>query len=580
MSFEGPISADETFPKRSPGIVSAFAGSSLASLTVISLVAVTLMLPELLIGVTVTDSYRFSVIWPQQFGELLSHGHLYPRWLPRSWDGFGSPVFYFYPPLFFWVAGAFGALTSGSLPIERVVPLGSLTMMIVSGVAMRAWLRTHVGNGRALAGAAAYMAAPYHLYDIYARGALAEASAYASVPVVMLALARLGAGRSRYLPVLALGYAALLFSHLPSALLVTLFLVPPCALLVAHGSDRPARFITLALIGGVTGLAVAAAYLLPAVTLLPFASPGDLSQSFYQPEHWFFWRLPGGPMGARMMFIVPVTVAAFLAAAGVAAKSWRQHDDAKFWAGLTAILTILIAGLIPPLWSLPGLHLVQFPWRALLLVEFASITMLAIGMPAIRSLFALGAVTLLAFSYVVLGLMISHTISRTWTGGREASSDIELQYLDAPEYLPVGSGVVQGEGPDHLRITLPRMPLALASNPLAKLRASAASDGALAVWVDTPRSTEIRLRRFYFPHWSLRDGHERQVAFGPDPRDKVVTFVAPAGRSIFRLEPGTAPGERLAEAISLFGLLAVFAFFSISAVPRLRNDGCRPLAAG
>src|SRR3954452_12453815 len=124
---------------------------------------------------------------------------------------------------------------------------------------MRAWLRVHADR-RAIAGAVAYMVAPFHLYHLYGSGALAEASAYASVPLVLLALARLGEGRTRVLPVLAISYAALLFSPLPTTLLVPLFLVALYVALVAAGAERPIRFLTLALAGGLLGIALAAVF--------------------------------------------------------------------------------------------------------------------------------------------------------------------------------------------------------------------------------------------------------------------------------------------------------------------------------
>jgi len=42
---------------------------------VVSLVAVLAMAPELTIGLTVTDSYRFNLLWPDQFGDAFRAGH-------------------------------------------------------------------------------------------------------------------------------------------------------------------------------------------------------------------------------------------------------------------------------------------------------------------------------------------------------------------------------------------------------------------------------------------------------------------------------------------------------------------------
>src|SRR5207302_65715 len=320
-----------------------------------------------------------------------------------------------------------------------------LLVLAASGLTMHAWLRAHVAPLRALLGAFAYMVAPYHLYDIYTRGALAEAAAYASVPLVALALTRLRAGRAQALPLLAIGYGALLLTHLPSALLVTVFLIAPYVVFEAVDAERRVRFIGLALAGGLLGIGLAAIYLVPALGLLPYASADALSASFYRPENWFFWHVNAGPFGGRMMLIIPVSAAALLlaGAAGVARRR-NASREALFWVALAVVLVILIAGVVPPIWKLPGLALVQFPWRALVLVEFSVVTALAITGPPLRKPLVLAGAASLAVAYSVLGMLMAHVIGRTWNEQASAATAIRRDYADAPEYLPAGTSIVQG----------------------------------------------------------------------------------------------------------------------------------------
>jgi len=526
---------------------------------IILLVAVLAMAPEQAIGLTATDNFRLNVIWPQQFVELFRSGHWYPRWLPHSWDGLGSPVFYFYPPLFFWVTSLIDAATLGTLPPERLVSFASLVLLLASGLSMRAWLSVHAGDRRAIAGAIAYIVAPFHLYHLYGSGALAEASAYASVPLVLLALARLGDGRTRFLPVLAISYAALLFSHLPTTLLVTLFLVAPYVALIAAGAERPIRFLTLALAGGLIGIALAAVFVIPALALLHYVSPSALNGSFYRPENWFFWHLRAGMMAARMLFIVPISIAAFLFAAGAigAARSRPSRREPLFWSALTLFLVLLIAGAVPIVWELPGLRLVQFPWRALLLCEFTTVTLIVIGAPPVRNAFVLAGIAALVFGYVALGLIAAHTIGRTSSGQQMAAAEIRADYWDAPEYLPAGTRIDQGAGPDDIQVVLPRRPPASASDPRSRVDVSQIPDGGMIVVVTSATPTQVSLRRFYFPHWQLLDSAGHPVAILANPRDRVVSFRAPAGRSTFRLVPGIAPYEMLGRIISIIALIVL-----------------------
>ena len=123
---------------------------------------------------------------------------------------------------------------------------------------MRAWLARETGTRTApLVGAIVYMAAPYHLLDLYVRGAFAEFAGYAVLPLLMLAIRRL-ADRPRAAPVLlAVAYAALLLTHLPTALLISVAVIPPYVLFRAWrmGERRLAAiFLLRAAAGGVLGI--------------------------------------------------------------------------------------------------------------------------------------------------------------------------------------------------------------------------------------------------------------------------------------------------------------------------------------
>src|SRR5438270_272462 len=65
------------------------------------LAAMLLSVPAALGPVRLNDSFWIDLVWLEQFARELGHGVIYPRWLPLSHDGLGSPVFYYYPPFAF-----------------------------------------------------------------------------------------------------------------------------------------------------------------------------------------------------------------------------------------------------------------------------------------------------------------------------------------------------------------------------------------------------------------------------------------------------------------------------------------------
>jgi uncharacterized membrane protein len=317
--------------------------------------AALLVLPAILSPTMLRDSFWIDWVWSDQFTAELARGHLYPRWLPMANGGAGSPTFYFYPPLAFYVSGLLGL---AGLPTYAAVIACFAAALILSGYTMLAWLE---GTRHPLLGALFFMAAPYHLLDFYGRGAQAEFLAIAFIPLLMLGFRKVREGRPA---LLALAYAALILAHLPLALLTSIFLIVPyCA------SRREVRPYVLPL---ALGIAIAAIYLVPALALNSYRHSELLSlDPQFRPSNWsLIFRQTGPVPGMRLVFsvilligLIPITV--------------------LFWAGQRKIpiyamfCGIVAAGLIPAIWNLPLLREVQFPFRMLPLIEFAIATGLA-----------------------------------------------------------------------------------------------------------------------------------------------------------------------------------------------------------
>lgn len=211
------------------------AAQSPLHVTAAAFAAATLMMfPALVAGHIINHSSILNVLWSEGFSRELLAGNLYPRWLPELSRGAGSPVFYFYGPLPFYLIAPFSLLADTRL----AVVLGCWLMLALSGLAFFALARAFVGPAAALLSALVYMAMPYHLLaDVWVRGALGEQAAFALIPLCLLCAVRLG-GRLRYAFGLAVCFSGLLLSHLPSALLFTPVLVGFCLWTAAKERSR------------------------------------------------------------------------------------------------------------------------------------------------------------------------------------------------------------------------------------------------------------------------------------------------------------------------------------------------------
>lgn len=387
----------------------------LAAAAAILVLACLLMVPALLRPPMIHDSFWIDWVWADQFTDQLRQGNPYPRWLPQSHGGLGSPAFYYYPPLAFYLTGLFGL---AGLSTYSSIVAAFFIGLLASGFLMHRWL-VETGARSPLLGALLFMALPYHMLDFYGRGALAEFVAIAFVPLVALGVKRAIAGRPL---LLAIGYAALILTHLPLALLTSLFLVVPYACWLCR--KTPWSLLRLAVPLAV-GLAVSAFYLLPALLLDRHRDAEQLwSLATLTTENWSLWRWNvAGPSpemrsavaAAMLGLVMPIVLLLF--------------SDQRRW-GLYALATCALgAGIVPGFWSLPLLEAVQYPFRLLPIAEFAVATGIArTSLP--RLLRAVVIVPALLPSAVFLA--VPHT-------AQDVPFDlVQSRYPDVPENLPPG----------------------------------------------------------------------------------------------------------------------------------------------
>jgi hypothetical protein len=482
----------------------------------IGILAALVTLPALLADPLTHDSFWIDWVWADQFTEQLRRGVIYPRWLPRSHDGLGSPAFYYYPPLAFYLTGTFGLL---GLPTYWSIIAAFGAASACSGVAMFHWLKGW--TSQPLAGSLFYVIAPYHVYDFYARGALAESCAIALIPLVALGLRRISDCRGPALA--AIAYAALIATHLPLALIASLFLILPYTLVLTWGYFKALpRYV--AALG--FGIGLSAVYLVPALALGPYRDAAQLWMwPKLQPVNWsiFYidWRT--ADFGVSLVFVVTAAIALSAAAVFVATRSR--------WAVYAGVYSVIAAGFLPMIWDLPLLRNVQFPFRLLPLAGFALATALAVGSKRRALTGAIWGLSILVSAANLKFLSLESPFSISFLAER---------HPDVPENLPKGARTTSWPS---------RWALDLASSH----RRPAIVEG------------NVVEPLFYFPAWRVRC-QGREVATWPDAETQLLSYRG--DRCRLRLAP-TWP-ELAGAALSAFALLALLALGTFS-----RNSSSR-----
>ena len=527
-----------------------------------------LLAPSLLVGTMISHSSPQNLTWAEQFADQFRAGILYPRWLPQSFDGLGSPTFYFYPPIAFWVDALLSVATFNVPSVSYRLSFSTLVLLWASGLAMHAWLRAEASSPRvALYGAIGYVAAPYHLLDHYYRGTFAELAAYIVLPLLALSIRRIAEG-ARLAPILlALAYAALPMVHLPTALLISLTALPLYVLYRGWRlgtAGRAVGFFVRCALAGTLGLGLASIYLVPALGLQSWIPVDTFWISYYRVDRWFLLAADRWPPPLDMMLAIAWAAAAYaIAAIGVllvlaraaVPEGWRS--EAAFWACLSILCLLLTAGIPPWFWQIPFVSKVQFPWRLMVVVEFAAITALCLMPWPVRFRLAR-----YVFIVAVLAVIPSAVVLTSGVSKRVGASVVQREVpADLKQFEPAGFPQDPKGGYADLGLEpLHGVPAIVCTPEPRTCHASPTTFDELQIDVDADTPVEVVLRRFYYPLWRL-DPFLPVVATDPL---QLVTFTAPPGRHIFRLQRIAPSAERIGWAISGLSFVLLLAWAAMA----------------
>lgn len=355
-----------------------------------------------------------TIHWPRMlaFDEALRSGVWLPRWLGSMNDGYGAATTLFYAPLLYYALSAAHALT-GDWPkaVEVVVAFAALG----SGVSLYAAARALVSRGASASAAIFYVLAPYHLIDLYHRGALAELLAFVWMPLVILAYTRATRRFSaQAIAGGALALALLVVTHPPTAYLFTLaFLI---FVTFYAGRTKSWQCLASGLAMVALGAAVAAFYAMPAVIEKPLVSQ-SVTDLFHR-HVGFINELLVGNRFEQLIAAIAVTMALQMVALS---WPWRRQppvaDDIvtqqhfAAWKLVGALALVLLLPVVRPLVGvLPGMAAVAFVWRALAIALLAAAMLVAIAIDRLlvsRLKVWASMVTLLIVGNIVFGVVAS-----------------------------------------------------------------------------------------------------------------------------------------------------------------------------
>ncbi|CAN5615116.1 hypothetical protein BH10PSE14_BH10PSE14_31510 [soil metagenome] len=547
-----------------------------------ALTSFVLVLPALIMGDAINGDIPVHVRWQAQFAELVWSGTPYPRWLPDMNQGFGSPAFFFYPPLIQWLGALFQPLLPGSGHAASRLVLAVWVISAAGGVGCWRWLcALRLAPHSAIFGGLVFLLMPYRCFvDVYQRGALAELAGMCVMPWLLCFATGMKAGRPGAWGGYALATGVMFYSHLPAALMGILFATGYVLVLAGR---RNGRFVLRAAAATVVGIMIGALCIATALGLLHLIT--DTTAMWgprNQPMNWLLfssvrWDDTMHAMTLAMI-VMALVVGTLLAVPALGTQDPQARRVVLFL--VLAILVVIFLNTAPsrPFWALQTpLSRIQFPFRLLSIHVVALSGLAAIAhhrfasaagrRAALRArLLWLGVPGLLLLDASLLAIQnYRNRDERPPTNQQMIASNV-----DSSEYVPGQMAAVSarfGAASSY----------ALSGSATSRPLVWNAREIALAVDAATP--SRLALRQFAFTGWQCRvDGGPWQgAATIPYPLN-VAACAVPAGRHLLEARMPATWIERAGGLLTLGGL--ILALTSLAGAWRSsrtsRKDAARP----
>ena len=521
-------------------------------------------------GNDLTQHFQFA----SEVYNSVSSGIIYPGFSADANDGLGDVGLRFYPPLTYYVLSAL-FFVFGDWHVAALACF--LIIFTAGGIGIYLWAKTEFSTTQSLLAAAIFTFAPYHLSLIYNNFLLAEFAATAVFPFCFYFVARV-CGESSFRAVLglAVSYALLVLTHLPSAIIISVCLVLYSLLLLDRG--RLMQTLLRLGIGGLAGLLASAFYwsrMVPELDWLKhsaeeyFTATFDYSANFLlHPRNIINFQNDTLNLWVADLMLVSTSL---LIVPAVFLLLTKRIPSTKFTNAAVTIFAFclfMVTPLSQPVWDGASfLQRVQFPWRFMGVLSAFGAMIASIGMHHLArqpklDLVSSGAIGIILVLFVFVSTFLV----------KGAVYKPRSEFLQQTESLSTGDSYI-GWWPVWAkrsgrsitdRVTANRRPVEIISwNRLE--RTFAIEPGETAI---------VQVRTYYYPHWQVIHNNVRMPAY-PDDNGLLSFKIEPDGSQITLKfeEPLSVKLSYIISGLTWISFLAGFLQLARGA-----NSGTRPCA--
>jgi hypothetical protein len=318
------------------------------------------------------------------------------RWSQDLGYGYGYPIFNFYNPFPYYIGGFLEISLNDALFATKLL---FILAIVISGFSAYLLSKEFFKKAGGIITAVFYVYAPYHAVDVYVRGALAEAFAYAFTPLLFYGAYKIYKKQNFFNVLLfSISLALVICSHNLTALIVMPFVLIFMVYLIYLASDKSklSRYLFLSL---GFGLVLSAFYFIPAVLEMDYTNVvsqigagADFRDHFVcLSQLWTSqWGYGGSVKGCNdglsfmigkyhiiLVFFISLAVLGSFTSKKLAEIFKKQKETFKFivlFLMFFIFSSFMTLPLSKPIWeAFIPLSYVQYPWRFLsLILLFAS----------------------------------------------------------------------------------------------------------------------------------------------------------------------------------------------------------------
>lgn len=473
-------------------------------------------------------------MWLEMFARQVANGNPSPRWLTGTYGAFGSPTFYFYPPLTYylgWLFSIIGVAETGKALFHAVQITGSL---LAAGTAYSLLRDQGAPRLSTIACALLFAYSPYSFVDVFSRSALSEYLAIAWLPVLFAGTMRVIQGRKHGWSITVLGWTLLLLTSMPAACCA---LVGWIAFIFAAPERSPRSIFTL--VGCLLlAAAISACYLLPAISLSSLIN----IDRYHSASEINVIKA----MVVKSKLGITLRLGVMLILAISCYQLFVNRRTLRSIAPWSALLMVAIVFQLPFIsdWlysTLQPFKMIRFPWRLTMLGVLGLTVLLS------RSQFS-SSLQVLSIALLSLVFYSAYGLNHVMTGER---TPLHVAKRDAPEYItryvPLDDSAVMKfiQENEHA-------PVISSQEPSLMVEAAIVHENGIDAEVRSSIPATLTLHQFYWPYWKVRL-NGKDLITKPDANG-LLTAEIPAGQGHMTARIERASVEIIGAIISLAAL--------------------------